>query len=1199
MRVLKRFTIALLFLVMSFALVLGVSCKPTDNTTDENKVTVTFMVEGEQYGEKQTLIKGRRITEPQAPTFSSTDYIFTGWYTAEDFAEDTKWEFRTGVVNADMTLYAGYRVISAYVTDVKRAEEAVTSKLVWTQSAASAAEAYEVIITNAGGTSVTLTGSVAFDAENYVVTFTPDTIPQGGKYSVSVKDTTKAEDVATAADIAFGGEGTENNPYLVYSALDFTAINQADVAEGTYFKLADDITIETTREDQSAYTFNGTLYGEGKLLTLENSNTAAIYKVGEQGYVYNVRVAGSVSTSANDSVGIIADYNAGKIEKINTTASVESSAGMAGSKGLANALNAELTTGRGIAGGVVGTNLATGIISNCKITTESSATGTVKAKIAGGTIVGLNYGSVELCTSNGCFGAWNSKETGKSTSAYSYGGGIAGINAGSITKCAVDGASKILAQRLTSNDQAADLQGANNANIGGIAGYNMQTGVISESYFAGIRVHGDENVGGIVGLNEGTVSNTYVEGAYKSTSMLVYIGGRTNIGGIAGSNTGTVKNSFVTANVYAYGDGGVAYAVANNAENCVYLTANPNAASKNDGALNGASAALTAPVGNGNVAITVENGAYDGQTDVDFALAESYLATVNGDNKFVFDGATIQLAFSMEVVEEATIEVDLYQDGVVAKTVKVAETGASIDAPAKKGFKFIGWSLTEGGEIAFEPAAVISLYDLAEYTVDGKAKLYANYEEVIANEGLVIAIWSRYIDEAQLATIEEGFAAYMKTNNLTFEVTYQAFAEHGVADFGAAVNAASIDVILGAGANISSSGGVSYVLRAKMIAEGLTDRYSVLLTETDRALTFYAWSTGLRNVSATVNFVVNGETTSGEVNELYGAKVKAPEITAAEGFVFKGWATVADALEATLTASEYSYADVEALLSGGSVTLYAVFVEYEVPPEVKPDTTLRVSVWTKGGGWVTADEMASIEAGFKAYLTEQGLDVATLTITFVETTTADNKVAGLGEAVNTDGKFDFIIGCGNNVDSTGGVTVIDKQTIAAGHIAAERYVAKLTNNTLATQLYTYLTTEKVVSTPDPEPEPEVKDTTLRVSVWTKGGGWVTADEMASIEAGFKAYLTAQGWDVSKLTIEFVETRVDGNGVADLGAAVNTDGKFDFIIGCGENVTTKGGVTTLEKTTIATGHIAAERYVARLTDNDLAVLLYAYLTAAKA
>jgi hypothetical protein len=112
-------------------------------------------------------------------------------------------------------------------------------------------------------------------------------------------------------------------------------------------------------------------------------------------------------------------------------------------------------------------------------------------------------------------------------------------------------------------------------------------------------------------------------------------------------------------------------------------------------------------------------------------------------------------------------------------------------------------------------------------------------------------------------------------------------------------------------------------------------------------------------------------------------------------------------------------------------------------------------------------------------------------------------------------------------------------------------------------------------------------------VWAKGGDWVTKEELDAIKAGFEAFLTKKGYDVSKLTITYVVT--DTSTVADLGAEVNTAGDFDFIIGCGSNVTTKGGVTVKEKTDILASLVAAGRLAARLTDNTLAQELYAYLT----
>ena len=63
-------------------------------------------------------------------------------------------------------------------------------------------------------------------------------------------------------------------------------------------------------------------------------------------------------------------------------------------------------------------------------------------------------------------------------------------------------------------------------------------------------------------------------------------------------------------------------------------------------------------------------------------------------------------------------------------------------------------------------------------------------------------------------------------------------------------------------------------------------------------------------------------------------------------------------------------------------------------------------------------------------------------------------------------------------------------------------VATLTSNTLAGHLYTYLTT--IEPAEEPPVEEPTTDTTLKVSVWTKGGDWVTEAELAAIKAGFEA-----------------------------------------------------------------------------------------------
>lgn len=1060
MKTFKKIVIGILSVCMLFLFSAAVGCAPTTPSTQPSGYTVTFMVEGQQYGNQQTVQRGRRVTKPADPTFETEGYVFTGWFTTETFDEGTAWNFNTGIVTSDLTLYAGYRVVNDYVAEIAKADEAVTSKLVWTQALASAASDYTVIITNGLGSSIPLTGSVSFDAENFRVTFTPDIIPQGGIYTVSVKDNTKSAEACVVENVMFNGAGTQANPYLIASELDFTAVNQANVAQDTYFSLSKSISITTNRDSQKGYEFNGVLLGNGRTITV-SGNSAAIYKVGEKGYVKQVTVAGAISTSLYDSVGAMVDYNAGKVEKISVTANVESTAGVVGTSGIENAVNETLADGsgsRGIAGGVVGTNLATGIVYNCKITSTSSSTGTIKARIGGGTIVGYNKGRVELCTSEGCLGAWNAKETGKSTSNYSYAGGIVGINAGTVTQCAVVGSGKLLGQRIA--NEGSIVAGTTNINIGGIVGYNMANATVSESYFAGIRVHGDENVGGIAGLNAGSIANCYVAGVYNSTTAIyTYVGGRTNVGGLVGKseNGSSIANCFVTANVYAYGTNGVAYAVAENANNVVYLSANLNAKSMDDKNTNPDPAALVAPNGTGNAVVEVVGGSADGVT-TDYALAESYLATVNGDNKFFFD-TTIKLSFINNIIPEETMQVVLYDDeGTLIEEVEVAETGAAIAGPAKKGFVFAGWATEKDGEIVFAKGASVSLYDLLDYTgVDGKASLYAVMQVRVPNEGLIVAVYDRYIDkivEGSSSDIESTFKAWMETKGYTYSVEFRHYTGDSlsVANFGAAVNSdADIDVIIGAGSNITSTGKVEYIARSYMTYEGLTARYACLLTDTERAIDFYSFVTGLEAGTANISFNVKGEITSGEADNILGITVSAPDVVAESGFEFIGWATTENATEAQVTGSKIGYADVKDLLSNGAVVLYPVFAEKQV------DLVVYIHLSASSSVYITAEEADAIEAAIATLYAGKNVSFVR-----IEGENAAGFVTAISEATNVD----IYIG-GNKADGITFDAEYGKVAVGAGHFEnTSRKVGIIdgcANRETAIKLFQYLSADKVVA----------------------------------------------------------------------------------------------------------------------------------------
>jgi hypothetical protein len=98
--------------------------------------------------------------------------------------------------------------------------------------------------------------------------------------------------------------------------------------------------------------------------------------------------------------------------------------------------------------------------------------------------------------------------------------------------------------QLTSGGTVHDMAAENtnitaHGRVGGLVGWNE--GDVSDSYSTG-RVAGDEYVGGLVGVNDGAVSNSCSTGS---------VTGEDSIGGLVGSNGdyGAVSNSYSTGNV--------------------------------------------------------------------------------------------------------------------------------------------------------------------------------------------------------------------------------------------------------------------------------------------------------------------------------------------------------------------------------------------------------------------------------------------------------------------------------------------------------------------------------------------------------------------------------------------------------------------------------------------------------------------------
>ncbi|MBS1313899.1 MAG: InlB B-repeat-containing protein, partial [Clostridia bacterium] len=745
-----------------------------------------------------------------------------------------------------------------------------------------------------------------------------------------------------------------------------------------------------------------------------------------------------------------------------------------------------------------------------------------------------------------------------------------------------EGSGKLLAQRY--EDAGAVVAGTTNSYLGGIVGYNLSGATVSLCSFSGIRVHGDENVGGIAGANAGTITDCMAEGIYKSTPKIVsYVGGRTNVGGIVGlDENGSVDNCVVTVNVFCFTEG-TGYAVAKTANSSVYLSANPNAKSL---AENPAAVALTEPQGANNQKMEIAAGSYDGKTE-NVLLGESFLGTINGNNAFVFDGTTIKL--NVAYAEEETIEVILYNGGEEWKTVTVAETPSVISGPSKSGYRFTGWALTEGGTIAFAAGVGISLYDLLDVTADGTAKLYACFEQREETGSLYVAVYDRYIGAAQGDKIKEDYVSYLGAA-ATYEINFVHFEgdKLSVADFGAQVNAYEkpIDVIIGSGTNIATTGGVSILTRAAIAAQFETaeaNRQAALLTDTEYALAFYSYITGIENHSATVTVVGKTAITT-EINTLLGVSAEIPEVEVPAGYVQTGWATSENAAEAEIEGNTITYEKVASLLVDGKVTLYPVFAAQQA------DLVVMIHASASKTVYITDEEIAAVKAGFAAFLTEKGLDA--LNVEYVIVTGANGD--GFAQAVADNGAADVLIG-GNNMDTSTPAVTLDSQYGKASVLEGMfentsrkvGVVAGCANRDNAVLFYSYMT-----GTPEPD---EPASTVLRVGYYFQSSNPITEAELAAVKAAFEA--ANEG-----ITIEWAEYKYSKSSftindmIKDINAK-NSDAdetnNIDCLVNFGKNATTATETGSEQTLRYVNNVQVGTRYVLQLNDSAAAAAFYAF------
>lgn len=489
---------------------------------------------------------------------------------------------------------------------------------------------------------------------------------------------------------------------------------------------------------------------------------------------------------------------------------------------------------------------------------------------------------------------------------------------------------------------------------------------------------------------------------------------------------------------------------------------------------------------------------------------------------------------------------------------------------APKGDVFLGWTADKDwqnkdiADVALsQNKGLIRYDDVKDYAVDGKITLYAVFG-VQPRHDIAVA----WYDKEKTSGLNQGvmdefltaLKAFLTTQGYTpdsMDIVVRGYAGNVGPTCGAIMDDGDIDIMVGwaAASNIEGTGGMTHGV------DFLQNYGNIKLTGASKAR--------------------------------YTAKLSDSEV------VNKVYQWILS-----------TYAD-----EGGATKDYDVADTPVVPdpdptptpdPKPTPDTSvdygkkLTVSIWNNTkGGWITEEQIAKLKTDFEAYLTEKGLDVSTLSITWRVETDVTN-VAALVAAVKAAGDVDFVLACGKNVNSDGNLTNLEKLQVAESpYMAANRYIAVLNKDNprlLAKVLYKFISGQDY---PESDTALTITDKELTVSIWNnKKGEWITTEQIDKLKADFESYLTSKGVDLTTITINWkVET--DVTNVAALVNSVNNSKKtVDFVLACGKNVNSDGNLTNLEKIKLgSTDYMTDGRFIALLhkdKPNQLATLLWQFM-----
>jgi len=294
-----------------------------------------------------------------------------------------------------------------------------------------------------------------------------------------------------------GGSGTAQDPFLIATAGQLIALAQHPNLMDQHFRLVSDIDLDPNLAGRQIFdraviapdisdmddgfqgsAFTGTFDGSNHTvsnLTIEGDSYLGLFgAVGPEAQVIDVNVVNVDVTGNGWNIGAIAGTNGGTVQECYSSG---------------------LVVGYSDVGGLVGSNY------NAHIINSSSDT-----DVAGIEYVGGLVGS-QLVNDSDEGAVYSSNATG-SVFGWHWVGGLVGFNEGTVSKCSSD----------------SFINGS--SFVGGLVGYNADTGFLADAYCLG-PVYGEDSVGGLVGVNAGSIRFTYSTGEIRGVS---------HIGGLVGKS---------------------------------------------------------------------------------------------------------------------------------------------------------------------------------------------------------------------------------------------------------------------------------------------------------------------------------------------------------------------------------------------------------------------------------------------------------------------------------------------------------------------------------------------------------------------------------------------------------------------------------------------------------------------------------------